>query len=325
MDVRIVPYTRHLEDAWDQFVAGSKNGTFMLQRSFVEYHEARFTDASLLAFSGERLIGVLPADVVHGETGSRLRSHGGLTYGGWVTDEKMTLPTMLVVFDAMDEHLADRGVVSVTYKMVPRVYHRLPADEDEYALFRRGAIKTKHDVSSVVTIQAGIRPSSGRLDGLRRARRASLSFTESDDWDAFFALLSQVLRERHGTVPTHTLSEMLLLRSRFPAHIKLYGAHAADSAMLAGAVVFDCGAAVHTQYLACGDDGRRVGALDLVISRLIADVYADRAYLSFGISTESGGRHLNEGLVRQKEMFGGRSVTVATYEYSLKRGQSSTP
>ena len=44
-----------------------------------------------------------------------------------------------------------------------------------------------------------------------------------------------------------------------------------------------------------------------------------RAYFDFGISTEDGGRVLNEGLIYQKEGFGGRAVCYDTYEWDIKQ------
>lgn len=51
---------------------------------------------------------------------------------------------------------------------------------------------------------------------------------------------------------------------------------------------------------------------------LIHQIYTDRKYFDFGVSVEDGGRYLNEGLIFQKEGFGGRAVMYDTYELSLK-------
>jgi hypothetical protein len=42
-----------------------------------------------------------------------------------------------------------------------------------------------------------------------------------------------------------------------------------------------------------------------------------RSYFDFGISTEQGGHYLNEGLIAQKEMLGGRTICFTTYEIDL--------
>lgn len=103
----------------------------------------------------------------------------------------------------------------------------------------------------------------------------------------------------------------MLLKSRFPENIELYVAKL-NNKMIAGTVLFIYDNLVHTQYLAADDTAREVGALDLVISELLT-IYKNKKYFDFGISTENNGRYLNEGLIRQKEGFGGRVIAYNTY------------
>ena len=53
---------------------------------------------------------------------------------------------------------------------------------------------------------------------------------------------------------------------------------------------------------------REIGALDLLIKTLMDEFTKSKKYFDFGISTENGGQVLNQGLISQKEGFGGRSV-----------------
>jgi uncharacterized protein YqgC (DUF456 family) len=89
-------------------------------------------------------------------------------------------------------------------------------------------------------------------------------------------------------------------------------------ALLAGTLLYDFGRVVHTQYLACSEQGRRVDALSLLLAELIEDRYAQRAYFSLGISTEQQGQVLNDGLVTQKERFGARGVVHDFYAWDLR-------
>lgn len=88
----IAGHTYHASQAreWDQAVGTSRNGTFLLRRSFMDYHANRFTDHSLL-FKNQtgHILGLLPA---HIRPEQHLAiSHGGLTYGGLVLSPKATL------------------------------------------------------------------------------------------------------------------------------------------------------------------------------------------------------------------------------------------
>ncbi len=46
----IIPYSINRKETWDAFVQASKNGTFLLQRNFMDYHSDRFFDCSLLIY-----------------------------------------------------------------------------------------------------------------------------------------------------------------------------------------------------------------------------------------------------------------------------------
>lgn len=72
--------------------------------------------------------------------------------------------------------------------------------------------------------------------------------------------------------------------------------------LLAAALVLDFGRSVHTQYLAVSARGRQLDALSLLLAELITQVYAQRHYFSFGISTEQAGQVLNDGLVEQRNV-----------------------
>jgi hypothetical protein len=57
--------------------------------------------------------------------------------------------------------------------------------------------------------------------------------------------------------------------------------------------------------------------LDFINHKLIDEVFSERKYYSFGISTENQGRVLNSGLIQQKEMMGGRGISINFYSISL--------
>ncbi len=135
-------------------------------------------------------------------------------------------------------------------------------------------------------------------------------------------MLSEVLKKYHDAIPVHTGAELKMLAERFPENIKLYTGEV-DDKILAGAVVFENGDTVHTQYLANSDEGRNIGALDCVIDYLLRDVYADKKYFDFGISNENAGRYLNCGLIAQKEGFGARAVVHDFYELTISREEEN--
>jgi hypothetical protein len=307
--IAIVPYDPSLADAWNRLVAEARNGHFLFDRRFMEYHADRFRDASLLFFENGRLIGILPAN----RSDDTVYSHQGLTFGGVIAADKLNASRMLSVFDALRRHLAAAGVRLLVYKPVPHIYHRRPAEEDLYALFRNGAELIRRDISTTIDYASANRFNHTRRKGCRKAERADLSYGESDDWAEYWELLTRVLAARHGLIPVHSLGEICLLRDRFPDAIRLFTATSPTGALLAGAVMFETAIVAHVQYGTVAPEGRAVCALDGLYNFLIDCHRASKRWFDFGISSECEGRVLNQGLAKQKEEFGGSGVAYDTY------------
>ena len=311
--VHTVPYDDTHAEEWNAFVAASKNGTFLLDRRYMDYHSNRFRDCSLLFYKKGVLIAALPAHWVEDE--GTICSHGGLTYGGLILSAHITAVEALEVFScAMDWFRTSLGAVRWLYKPMPYIYHRQPAEEDLYALFRVGATLQSRAISSVVDMNDRLPMRELRRRGAKRASGAGVTYVESTDYAAFWPILTEVLETKHGRAPVHSLDEITLLHERFPEHIRLFLALRSDGAPLAGTVVYETERVAHAQYIASLAEGRTLGALDGLFGWLIDERYANKAYFDFGISTEQGGTWLNEGLQFQKEGFGARAVVYDTYE-----------
>jgi len=311
--ISVVPYTPELKKQWDIFVEQAKNGLFLFFRDYMDYHADRFVDASLMFYDGGKLFALLPASIHDGV----LSSHAGLTFGGVLSDERMTVTGMLEVFERIVEHARTQRLQSFVYKAIPYPFCRLPAQEDLYALFRAGATLIRRDVSSVIKLGTRLEFSSRRRRGMNKAAKGRLSVSEGGRLESFMPILAHAL-ERHGVKPVHTLAEIQLLQSRFPRNIRLFSALDTDSEMLAGILMYEYGRVAHTQYIANSDEGRKQGALDLIVDHLANHYYPSKAdYLSFGVSTEQDGRVLNTGLCTQKEEFGGRAVAHDFYAVDL--------
>ena len=302
-------YTYEDFDLWNAFVASAKNGIFMHNRNFMEYHKERFTDNSLMFYEDEDILAMLPVN----KSGTELVSHGGLTYGGFITNTKMKEYKMLECFDVLKSYMKENGFASLIYKTIPYCYYTNPAQEDLYALFRNDAKVLKIEPSSVIDFRYPIKLPKGRKAQIGRAKREGVTIELSTDFDTFIALENSVLSEYHNTKAVHTGAELALLHERFPEQIELYAAMYKGK-MIAGSVVFVYQNVIHTQYLAADEVAREIGALDYCISEIMAKYSATKQFLDFGISTEDGGRVLNEGLISQKEWFGARTIAYQTWE-----------
>ena len=130
------------------------------------------------------------------------------------------------------------------------------------------------------------------------------------------AIEEQVLGARYDLRPVHSAEEITMLAGRFPDNIKLFTARRQQQ-MLAGVIIYESRNVAHAQYIAANEEGKQTGALDLILSYLINEYYADTKYFDFGISTEDDGRYLNLGLVENKESFGARAIVHDFYELEL--------
>jgi hypothetical protein len=288
------------------------NGLFLFDRDYLEYHQDRFQDHSLLFFQGDHLEALLPLNLA----GTRAASHGGLTFGGLLIGPRMKIHAYLRLFDLLLAYLRSLGLETLLYKPIPFIFHQLPALEDQYALWRCQARLVNRSLSSCIDLQQPIRYTKGRKWSLKRAQGAGLELRQNDDYTAFMTLVQEILGHKYAVQPTHTAAELLFLASRFPAHIRLWAVYK-DGNLIGGSVVFLSSQVVHLQYIATNDAGKQWHALDLIVHELIQTYRGAKRYLSFGISPGGDEAGLNTGLVQNKESYGARCLPHDIYEITL--------
>lgn len=313
MMFEIVRYTPDRKDEWNRFVAGSKNGTFLFNRNYMDYHSDRFEDFSLMFYREGRLYGLMPAN----RKGDVFQSHAGLTYGGLVMDSKTTAAATVELFRELNGYLRDAGFRQVLYKCIPWMYHQLAAEEDLYAIARTcDARLQERDLGTVIIQRNTIRWERVRRRALKRAIEAGIIVECSDDLAGFWQVLCDNLKCTYDSKPVHTLEEMELLHSRFPENIVLYVAKK-DEEILAGIVIYVSSQVARAQYSSATPLGKQLGAIDIIYDRIIHHDYASLPYFEFGTSAQGNTNVINESLVFQKEGFGGRGICFDRYEWEL--------
>jgi hypothetical protein len=310
--ISVSKYSPEYKKLWDDFVSNSKNGIFLFYRDYMEYHSDRFCDHSLLFFKNRTLMGLLPANI----RDDTLYSHGGLTFGGVISGYNMRIPLMLDIFEKLVEHCKEERITEILYKAIPYIYHSIPADEDLYALFRYNAKLVGRNVTTSIYLPSKLKFDESRARAIKKAQKNNLVVKRSYDFRRFMQIVENVLVERHGTKPVHTPEEIELLASRFSGNIKLFSSYKND-VMVAGVIMYESRNVAHAQYIANSNEGRDIGAEEVVFDYLINDYYKAKRYFDFGISTEQTGQFLNVGLVRHKEGFGARAAVHDFYQLSL--------
>lgn len=310
--MEIQKYRAEHKAVWNDFVEQSKNGTFLFFRDFMEYHADRFTDHSLLFFDKGKLLSVFPANIHN----TILYSHQGLTYGGLLLSSYIKTSDVLAIMDSLIYYSKSIGVKEIVYKTVPHIYHKYPSEEDLYALFRSDARLTSRSISSTVFMGNRLDYAQLRKRQVKKAKSINLELSQDENFDEFWAILRKNLNDRYNVDPVHSLQEIFKLKSLFPDNIHLFCAKK-DGQPIAGCLVFETHQMAHIQYISANEEGKEIGALDFIFDKLINEVYADKTYFDFGISTEQEGNFLNEGLISQKEGFGARATVYDVYTINL--------
>lgn len=300
------------EDAslWDSIVNSSRQGTLLHHRGYMDYHADRFRDCSLIACRKGNPLCLLPANI---DCNNRLFSHQGLTYGGWITPcTHFDGTDMLNLFEAWIGWCGDNGITEIFYKCVPHIYHKIPAEEDLYALFRFGATPWITNLSSTIDMRKIPEFNTQQRRHLKKSITLNPWIRETTNASDFMPVLTECLRARHDSVPVHSTAELQQLKDRFPDNIRLFlcGTGQETEAVVC---IYDTNGVAHCQYIATSEDGRQNGTLTYLFHHLITEVFADRRYFDFGTSNEAAGTVLNSGLLHQKTGLAGRGLAYQTF------------
>ena len=309
----IVRYTADKAKEWNQFVAESKNGTFLFDRHYMDYHSDRFQDYSLMFYRNGGLYALLPAN----REDNILWSHRGLTYGGIILNTESTAARIQQLFRELNDYLRADGFIKVVYKPVPHIFHRIPSEEDIYSLFSVCDAKLiDRSISSTLILQYPLKWHRDRRYGINKAKAHDVTVDESQDLKGFWEVLTFNLRNKYDSCPVHSLEEIELLHDRFPQQIRLFTA-SKDGKVLGGTVLYITSTVVHTQYISANLEGKQWRVIDALFDYLLHECDWQQRYFDFGTSNEEDGRILVEPLIYQKEGFGGRGICYDWYEWTL--------
>ena len=306
---RVEKYTKENRLAWDTFISGAKNATFLFARDFMEYHSDRFTDYSLLVYKDDLLYAVLPANIV----GDKLYSHKGLTYGSLVLSKSAKLLYTFEAFKALLAFLDAKAISTLELRNIPTFYNTMPSDELSYFLFKANATLIKRDALMVIDTSTKIKFQKNRSEGINKAKRNGLTIAVDDNFEGFWnEILIPNLQKKHGVAPVHSLEEIQLLAAKFPDHIKQVNVYK-DNVIVAGTTLFLTKTTIHPQYVSGNSDKNAFGSLDLAYDYIINHFDSSKRYFDFNISSEENGTALNSGLIFWKESCGARTYVADNY------------
>lgn len=298
---------------WNAFIKSSRNGSFLFDRNYMDYHADRFEDFSLMVFDAKHnLTAVIPAN----KKNSILFTHQGLTFGGIITQASSTAKDFLQMGAIMNDFLRKEGFTKLVYKKIPYIYGGQPTDEDRYFLFRNKAVLTASNISTTIDLREAFAYKRSRKNAVNKAQKQGLELHKNLHWEEFWNILDENLKQKYGASPVHSLDEILRLHALFPENIHLYTA-SLNGECVGGIVLYESDMVAHAQYISLNEAGRKCCALDFILDQLIRREFRHKKYFDLGSSTEDNGHYLNEALIFQKEGFGGRGVCYEIFEYEL--------
>lgn len=316
-DFRVERYSSTQMNEWNDFVSKSKNGTFLFHRDFMEYHQDRFEDFSLMVFKNEKLIALLPANI----TENSIHSHQGLTYGGLLLNETVKFADVYNGFQKILQFLSEHTIEHLHLKLIPRIYHTFPCDEMDYLLFLLKAKSDKKETLSVIDQHRKMKIASNRIEGVKRANKNELIIKEENQFDEFWnTILSVNLKQKYGAHPVHSLEEIEQLKLKFPKQIRQFNVYRRNK-LVAGTTIFESNHVAHCQYISADEDKNVLGSLDFLHHHLITDVFKEKKYYDFGSSNENNGKQINKGLHYWKQGFGARTIIQEFYTVKTENGK----
>lgn len=217
--MEVIKYDNSWSEKWNDFLGHSKNGSFLFNRNFMDYHADRFEDFSLLVINNQKIIAILPANT----KALILYSHQGLTYGGFIVGIDIKMPIVLEAFKCVLHYLHEQGISKLIFKNIPYIYHTYPADEVEWALTCVKANLYRRDSTLTIHNKTPLQYQERRSRSIKKARKLSpiIKANETDSFDKFWQeVLEPNMLKKHNLKPVHSLAEIKLLASKFPENIK---------------------------------------------------------------------------------------------------------
>ncbi len=322
--LKIEIYNQSYQQDWDNFVGASRNGTFMQQRTFLNYHPpGRFVDCSLMAYNSRgKLIAVIPAAQKMVGQKKVFSSYPGASHGGIIVDKTFGTSDAMALVPLLTEHCKSNNFNAIEIKMIPRIYHFWPSDEIDFALRYYGFSIGSTELATALPLKELAEPSDPLIEStqrnIRKAQRLGVTIAESNDLATYWRILTDNLKQRHNAEPTHTLAEIHDLINKYPQSIKLFAAFL-QGEMVSGVVVFLLNSRViNCFYIASDNKYQSLRSGELLFYKLISwGMEKGYHYLDWGISTEDKGSRINQGLFEFKEKFGGRGVLRESYQLNL--------
>lgn len=305
-------------ETWDKFVESSDNGTIFHKRRFLSYHPAdRFPDASLVFKKDNKLFALFPATIIERDGERVLSSHSGASYGGVAYPSNLNLRDSFDLVECIIEYAKQEHCKRIQITPPPIIYQSKYSNYFDFALIKNKFQFLKRELTSVVQLDF---PKDELLSmykpeartSVKKAMKKGVEVVECEQFAEYYEILKNNLKMRHNVSPTHTLDELLKLKSLFPTRIRLWGAFLEDK-LIAGVCNFSANdKVVLAFYISHNEDYQEYRPVNLLFYEIMKRYQEEGfKFLDFGLFTVN--MDPNWGLARFKENFGARGIFRDSY------------
>ena len=317
--ITIEKYNSEALQEWDQFISNSNNGTIFQKQQFINYHITRqFVDHSLVIKKNNNIVAVLPAAICD----NILYSHPGSSYGGLVLSASVDFQTIQDIICTIDEYCYSQKFKSLFLINSPSVYQKKIDQSLNYLLNWNNYKSKEVYISHVVDLG-----NASTLLGLLKKRKRryinnntelnSLSFDESNNFDAFYEILL-ASKKKYQTKPTHSLEELYKLQTLFPEEIKLIETRK-EGEIIGGSLLFFANTDVSLVFYNTILDQYRKSQIAMLQLYKCMEVSQKNGYkmVDFGVShtpEQEDPMAPKFSLIRFKEQFDARGVLRIAYQ-----------
>ena len=320
--ITVERFNNNLWDEWEKIIQYSNNGTLFHTRKFLSYHpKDRFIDHSLVFFKNNKPFSLLPAVEINELDSKILFSHPGASIGSFVTPTDLSFNDALQLVDKLNRYIKKLNFSGIRITLPPIIYNKRKTNYIDYSLLRYGYKYVKREISSILYLENSIEENVNKFkpshrQALRKAQRSGIVVKKSDDFNSFYKILKKNLKNRHDVTPTHSVDELLKLKSMFPKEIILHGAFL-ESKMIGGVVSFATNDEVILAFYISHDEiFQKFRPINLLFYEILKDAITNNfKVFDFGIFTID--EEPNMGLAKFKENFGSSGIFRDTLAFQF--------
>jgi len=236
--MQVIPYSEQYREQWDEFVLSSNNGTMFHLQKFFDYHTpGKFTFNHLMVIEKGNITALLPGAIVENNI---FESPIGASYGSLVLGDYSFRKTMDIVEVVLHYGKAN-GLSGFTLTAAPMIYDKFQTQSLEFALLWLGFKYELHYISSAIHLDKNRDIIERFRPTIRRNIRKSLNNPDirvevNEHYEEFYPILIEN-KARHDVTPTHTLEDLLKLKTLLPDALKLFMVYYKDKP-IGGSVMF---------------------------------------------------------------------------------------